>query len=52
MLVHAQNVNISFDSYFSIIGFVMIEIFALLHDEALMRWPHGDDGHLLIDHVI
>jgi len=35
-LIHAQNVNVLFDSYFSIIGFVMVEIFALLHGEALV----------------
>jgi len=30
----------------------MIKIFALLCDEALMRWPHDGDDHLLINHII
>jgi len=44
-LVHAQNVNVSFDSYFSIIGFVVVEIFALLRGDTLVGRALGGTAH-------
>ena len=47
-LVHAQNIN----SYFIVIGFVVIEIFAFFRSDAWWGGPHAYTGHLPIDYVI
>ncbi len=44
-LVHAQNVKVSFDSYFNIIGFVEVEIFALLRGDILVGRALGGTAH-------
>ncbi len=51
MLVHAQSVKATFSSYLSIIGFVVVEIFALVDQNAVVGDQHGDVARMLIDHV-
>ena len=51
MLIHAQNVKATYDSYFIVIGFVVVEIFAFLRSDASWGGPHAYTGHLPIDYV-